>query len=69
MVEKLSQTFGEERIGLGLTPGGRNVIEVFVSEETRTWSVVMTQTTGMSCLMASGESWIKVTPEPQGPEM
>ncbi|MFQ5438641.1 MAG: hypothetical protein ACE5DK_07415 [Paracoccaceae bacterium] len=56
VVERLEQKYGETRRSLGI---GRNnaVVEVFASDETRTWTILVSLPNGMSCLVASGESW------------
>jgi hypothetical protein len=56
VLERLEGDFGESRQSIGL---GRNnaVVEVFASAETGTWTIIVTLPNGMSCLVASGESW------------
>lgn len=55
-VQNLEKSYGEKPVGLGVAPQGRQVLELFVSE-TGTWTILMTQTNGMSCITASGTSW------------
>ncbi len=55
-VAKLKNTYGEEKIGLGLGQRGASVVELFVSES-GTWTVLVTRTNGMSCVAASGDNW------------
>lgn len=59
VVERLQDRFGESRQSVGL---GRNnaVVEVFASATTGTWTIIVTMPTGMTCLVASGESWEEV---------
>ncbi len=56
IVERLQSKFGETRQSMGL---GRNnaIVEVFASQSTGTWTILVTLPNGMSCLVASGESW------------
>jgi hypothetical protein len=56
VVERLQNQFGESRQSMGL---GQNntIVEVFASPATGTWTIVVTLPNGMSCLVASGESW------------
>ncbi len=56
VVERLQDRFGETRQSIGL---GRNnaVVEIFASAATGTWTILVTMPNGMSCLVASGESW------------
>ena len=55
-VAKLKNSYGEEKIGLGLGQRGASIVELFVSE-TGTWTVLVTRTNGMSCVAASGDNW------------
>ena len=56
VVDRLQDKYGESRQSIGL---GQNnaVVEVFASAETGTWTIIVTLPSGMSCLVASGESW------------
>ena len=56
IIERLSTKFGETRRGGGLATSG-GIVEVFVSSDTGSWTVLMTMPSGLSCLMAVGESW------------
>ena len=53
--EKLKKSYTEAPISMGITNGG-GVIEVFSSSK-GTWSLVITQPNGMSCLIAVGQDW------------
>lgn len=55
-LEQLGQNFGEQAMGRGLAAGGQAIIELFVSRS-GTWTVIVTDTRGVSCLVASGEGW------------
>jgi hypothetical protein len=61
----LAEKFAERPNGLGLIRDQR-VMELFVSA-TGTWSVVLTDTRGIACLVMAGESWDRV-PAPPTPE-
>ena len=53
VLERLANFYGETRRSMGL--GGNNgVVEVFASEETRTWTITITMPDGRMCLLASG---------------
>lgn len=56
VVERLQTGFGETRTGAGLT-GAQGMIEVFASEESGTWTIILTKPSGESCLLAAGENW------------
>lgn len=60
--KKLEDDYKEVRIGSGLTGTDeqpahkRRIVSLYLSEE-GTFSVVITNTTGTTCLMAVGENW------------
>lgn len=56
IVERLSAKYGEAREATGLN-NSSNLIEVFSSEETGSWTILMTDAQGKSCLIAAGEHW------------
>ncbi len=57
VVEKLSLTYGEAPRGMGLQ-GKEGMLEVWTSESTGSWSVVMTYTDGDACVVAVGANWV-----------
>ncbi len=59
----LSDKFSERPIALGLTSDG-NVLEVAASGD-GSWTILVTLPTGMTCAVAAGEKWAKVTPATQ----
>ncbi len=60
--ESLKKSYTEAPVSMGLTVGG-GVIEVFASDE-GTWTLVITQPNGMSCLIAAGQDWENL-PKPE----
>ena len=56
IVEKLSAGYGEAFAGGGLQ-NSNAIIEVWFSQEKGTWTILMTQANGMSCIMATGTNW------------
>lgn len=55
-LQRLAETYGEARRGVGLTD--TNVLmELFVSDATGTWTIVLTTANGISCLGASGQGY------------
>jgi hypothetical protein len=55
VIDNLQQAYAEAPISMGVTSGGA-VIEVFASAE-GTWTLVITQPNGVSCLIAAGQDW------------
>ncbi|WIY26230.1 hypothetical protein QPJ95_04705 [Parasedimentitalea psychrophila] len=56
VVERLASTYGESRQSIGLGERGM-VIETFASADTGTWTITVTTPNGLTCLVASGQSW------------
>ena len=56
VIERLAATYGETRQSIGL--GANNqVIEVFASLKTGTWTITVTTPNGLTCLVASGQAY------------
>lgn len=56
VVETLAQKYKESRRSIGLATQGR-VMEVYASDESGSWTIVVTMANGMSCLIASGQAF------------
>lgn len=56
IVERLSTKYGETRQSAGLNQNN-GMVEVFASNDTGTWTILVTMPNGTSCLMAAGKSW------------
>ncbi len=54
--KQLEQQFDERVVGRGLANTGKAMFELFVSEK-GSWTVVVSEPNGRSCILASGESW------------
>ncbi len=61
VIERLGSVYGESRQSIGLAANNA-VVEVFASIETGTWTITVTTPQGMTCLVASGQSF-EATPE------
>lgn len=59
VVDRLADKYGESRQSIGMAPKGR-VVEVFASQETGTWTITITMPNGVTCLVASGQSYEKL---------
>ncbi|MDP6604107.1 MAG: hypothetical protein QGG17_07940 [Rhodospirillales bacterium] len=66
MVEQLQKRFAEVPVAMGLQSNG-TVLEVFASQRTNTWSIVITTPTGVSCLVSEGQSWESMPQLVDGP--
>ncbi|MBT8423711.1 MAG: hypothetical protein KJO67_01950 [Silicimonas sp.] len=56
VIASLADRYGESRQSIGMATEGR-VIEVFASLESGTWTITVTLPNGMTCLVASGQSY------------
>ncbi|WP_425429293.1 hypothetical protein [Citreimonas salinaria] len=55
VIERLAAKYGETRKSIGL--GKNAVMEVFASAATGTWTITLTTTGGLTCLVASGQAF------------
>ncbi len=55
MVKLLSKRFSEIPKAIGLV-GKKRVMEVYVSEE-GTWTILVTNSGGQTCILAAGNNW------------
>ena len=53
--KSLSGKYKESRKAYGLA-GGKRIMEIFVSEK-GTWTVIVTNLQGLSCVLAVGDNW------------
>jgi hypothetical protein len=56
IVAQLERKYGETRRSIGLQQD-RALVEVYASEKTGSWTILVTDTAGKSCLMAAGEAF------------
>lgn len=56
IIKQLEAKYGETRRSIGLQEG-RGVVEVYASEKTGSWTILVTDPRGRSCLMAAGEAF------------
>jgi len=56
VIERLAASYGETRHSMGI--GVNNaVIEVFASDKSGSWTITVTGTNGITCLVASGQAY------------
>ena len=56
VLERLATAYGETRQSIGLGPNNQ-MVEVFASDATGTWTITVTQASGVTCLVASGQAY------------
>ncbi len=67
VVEHLTENFGESRQTIGMGQDGQ-VVEVYASTETGSWTIIVTLPNGSSCLVAAGDAFevLAEAPAPTG---
>lgn len=56
VVKQLAETYGETRRGIGIARQGA-VMEIYASDHTGSWTITVTMPDGVTCLIASGQSY------------
>jgi hypothetical protein len=56
IVAQLERKYGETRRSIGLQQD-RAVVEVYASDKTGSWTILLTDTAGKTCLIAAGEAF------------
>ncbi|HET6519430.1 MAG TPA: hypothetical protein VFG47_06370 [Geminicoccaceae bacterium] len=62
LVDRLAGQYKEAPAGFGIQLNG-NLLQLYVSKETGTWTLLTTTPDGLSCIVGAGESWENL-PEP-----
>ncbi len=67
----LTEKYGEHLHGVGLMTKNGNpvVLEIWVNEDTDTFTVLMTYPTGTACMVAAGENYSDFAAPPPGDPM
>ena len=61
LLKQLADGYKEAPVAMGLDSNGR-VVELATSE-TGTWTILMTGTEGITCLVAVGKAWENIQPK------
>lgn len=56
VLERLASTYGETSHSIGLS-GKNEVVELFASTDTGTWTIILTLPSGQTCMIASGTAF------------
>jgi hypothetical protein len=56
IVSQLSEKYGEVSNGVGMQ-SATQVIEVWSSQKTGSWTIIASRADGMSCVLAAGQGW------------
>ena len=65
IVNVLLREFEETQVGSGITPNGQ-LLELFASPH-GSWTMLLSQPTGKSCMIATGEDWHPQAQRPKTP--
>ncbi|MGV6839897.1 MAG: hypothetical protein ACWA40_06855 [Planktomarina sp.] len=66
VVGQLTQKYGETRRSIAMAHNN-SVVEVYASDDTGTWTITVTSAHGVTCLMASGQSYESIAALPSNP--
>lgn len=56
VIERLAEKYGETLQSMGLHRNN-GIVEVYASEQTGTWTILVTRPDGKACLLAAGQMW------------
>jgi len=56
VIEKLQKKYGETRQSIGINRSS-GVVETYASQETGTWTILLTLPNGQACMIAAGENY------------
>lgn len=59
ILQQLATGYQEVPAALGLAANG-SLVELIRHPEGKTWTIIITQPNGVSCVMATGESWQRI---------
>lgn len=57
MLEKLAKDFDEAPAAVGMTANGDFLLELLTSHDGASWTLMISDTNGRSCLVAAGKDW------------
>ncbi|WP_170334369.1 hypothetical protein [Ruegeria arenilitoris] len=65
VIDKLQNSYSEELVfgGLQKTRGAQTIMEVWTSKETGSYTVLVTQANGISCIVAVGTDFFEAIPK------
>lgn len=62
IARQLGSRYAEAPVSLGLQSNG-NLLQVFASAASGSWTIVSTAPDGLACILAAGESWESLRPK------
>lgn len=65
VLDHLATAYGERRQAAGLA-GAAQMVEVFASDATGTWTILVTSSSGVTCMVAAGTDYESMPPPVAG---
>lgn len=66
IARQLDRRYGEQPVSIGLQANG-NLLQVFISDQTGSWTILSTTPAGLACILAAGRGWENLPPRRAGP--
>ncbi len=60
LLSQLANRYGEVPVAIGVANG--RLVELLTAKDGITWTIILTNPQGVSCLIASGDGWRPITP-------
>ena len=68
LLKELTQRYSEAPVAVGLANSGA-LVEIPTNDNGSTWSIMVSQPNGMSCLVAAGKEWQALKPAATGRDL
>lgn len=62
VARQLERAYAEVPVSLGLEANG-NLLQLYKSADSATWTIVSTSPDGVACVLAAGRNWETLTPK------
>ncbi|MEO1017295.1 MAG: hypothetical protein AAFY56_06335 [Pseudomonadota bacterium] len=67
LADQLDQKYRETPVSMGIQSNG-NLLQVFSSADSDTWTILSIAPSGRTCVIAAGKTWERFEPRAAGPE-
>jgi hypothetical protein len=68
LLKELTQRYSEAPVAIGLANSGA-LVEILTNDNGSTWSIMVSQPNGTSCLVAAGKEWQALKPDATGRDL
>jgi hypothetical protein len=68
LLKELTQRYSEAPVAVGLANSGA-LVEILTNDNGSTWSIMVSQPNGTSCLVAAGKEWQALKPDTVGRDL